>query len=166
LFYISIQNSKNQPFSRPVVDNFSDFRLKYANYFDSGIVPLVCPSSVRSLFPHLAFALIVNFDAALVRTTGILAQSLFVSKRTAEASQPFMHLIYKTFLHMKPPSLAIRCLDFSLHRSFWALMALKHRVKANVPTHVRNDGDQRPMVSTLLYPFAGLCTVGRHPDGF
>lgn len=98
-----------------VVDNFSDFRLKYANYFDSGIVPLVCPSLVRSLFPHLAFALIVNFDAALVRTTGILAQSLFVSKHTAEASQPFMHLIYKTFLHMKPPSLAIRCLVFPLH---------------------------------------------------
>jgi hypothetical protein len=62
---------------------------------------------VRSLLSHLTLALVVNFDTTFVRTTGILAQSLFVSKLTAEASQPFMHLMYKTLLHIRHPSLLL-----------------------------------------------------------
>lgn len=46
-------------------------------------MPLVCPSSVRSLLPHLAFALIVDFNTTVVLATGIFAQILFVSEFAA-----------------------------------------------------------------------------------
>jgi hypothetical protein len=67
----------------------------------------VYPSSVRSLFPHLAFALIVDFNTTVVLATGILAQILFVSEFAAVASQPFMHFTYKTLLHIRHPSLPL-----------------------------------------------------------
>jgi hypothetical protein len=62
---------------------------------------------VRSLLSHLALALVVNFDTTFVRTTGILAQILFVSEFAAVASQPFMHFTYKALLHIRHPSLPL-----------------------------------------------------------
>jgi hypothetical protein len=62
---------------------------------------------VRSLLSHLALALVINLNTTFVRTTGIFAQLFFVSKLTAEAPQPLMHLLYKTLLHIRPPYLAV-----------------------------------------------------------